>query len=133
MSDSPTKLDRQADVNEHSLLLDIEREVMGSDYGATSFTTVDEANRIAQMLDLRQGVKLLDIGSGTGWPGLFLASTTHCHVTLIDIPVSGLRAASRRATEDGMSEDCLIVGGTGQSLPFRGDLFNAICHCDVLC
>ncbi len=133
MSDFNTGPDQADGVDEQDLLLDIEREVMGSDYGVTSFTTVNEANQMAQLLGLRRGIRLLDIGSGTGWPGLFLAGATGCHVTLVDMPESSLRAASKRAAKDGMSGNCWIVGGSGQSLPFQKDLFHAICHCDVLC
>ena len=47
-------------------MLDIEREVMGSDYGATSYTTRTEAQGIGQLLRLRPGIRLLDVGAGTG-------------------------------------------------------------------
>ena len=60
------------------VLLAVERGVCGCDYGATSWTTVDEARRIIPLLGLRPGRRLLDIGAGSGWPGLYLAGQTGC-------------------------------------------------------
>ena len=119
--------------NQKQLLLDIELEVMGSDYGVTSYTTRSEAAQIGQLLRLGPGIRLLDVGAGSGWPGLFLARTTGCDVTLIDKPLSELRAAAKRATQDRLNDKCLIVVGDGKALPFHSELFQAICHCDVLC
>lgn len=119
--------------DELELMLDIEREVMGSDYGVTSYTTRAEAERIGQLLGLRPGIRLLDLGAGSGWPGLFLARTTGCKVTLVDKPLSGLRAATERAGKDRLSADCSMVVGDGKALPFQRGWFHAICHSDVLC
>ena len=43
---------------------DLERSVCGCDYGSTSLTTRREAERIAQLLELRPAAKLLDVGAG---------------------------------------------------------------------
>jgi hypothetical protein len=52
---------------------DLERSVLGCDYGATSWTTRDEAAAVADLLGLRPRVRLLDVGAGAGWPGLYLS------------------------------------------------------------
>src|SRR5262245_66672164 len=52
---------------------ELERCVLGCDYGGTSWTTRQEADRMIGRLDLRSGVRLLDLGAGSGWPGLYLA------------------------------------------------------------
>ena len=62
----------------------LERDVLGCDYGGTSWTTRAQAVQIVESLDLRPGIQLLDVGSGSGWPGLFLGSETGCDVTLLD-------------------------------------------------
>ena len=115
------------------LKLDIEREVMGSDYGATSYTTRAEAERIGQLLGLRPGIRLLDVGAGSGWPGLFLARTTGCQTTSIDKPSSDLEAAVMRVARDWLKKRCMVIAGDGKLLPFASGSFDAICHCDVLC
>ena len=48
----------------------VERSVCGCDYGATSWTTVNEAQRIGDALALAPGLRLLEIGAGSGWPAL---------------------------------------------------------------
>jgi 2-polyprenyl-3-methyl-5-hydroxy-6-metoxy-1,4-benzoquinol methylase len=78
----------------------IERSVCGCDYGASSWTTREEAQRIGTLLGLRPGVRLLDVGAGSGWPGLYLAKTSGCDVALVDLPLSGLRIAAQRAVAD---------------------------------
>ena len=55
---------------------ELERNVLGCDYGGTSWTTRAQAEHIAESLTLRPGVQLLEVGAGSGWPGLFLASLT---------------------------------------------------------
>ncbi len=113
--------------------LDIERRVCGSDYGATSWTTVDEARRVADRLALAPGMRLLDIGAGAGWPGLYLAGLTGCDVVLTDIPFFGLRSAMERAGADGMAGKQWAAVADGAQLPFRTGAFDAVSHSDVLC
>ena len=113
--------------------LDVEREVMGSDYGATSYMTRAEAERVGQLLGLRPGIRLLDVGAGSGWPGLFLARTTGCQTTLIDKPSSDLEAAVMRAARDQLKKRSMVIAGDAKLLPFASGSFHAICHSDVLC
>ena len=50
----------------------IERRVCGCDYGGNSWTTREQADGLASLLDLGVGTQLVDLGSGTGWPSLYL-------------------------------------------------------------
>ena len=79
------------------------------------------------------GVSLLDLGAGSGWPGLYLAKVTGCRVVLADQPAEGLRIARQRALEDGITDRCGIVQSSGDPLPFRSGVFDAVTHTDVLC
>lgn len=115
------------------VMLSIERDVCGCDYGATSWTTVIEARRIADLLGLRPGMRLLDLGAGSGWPGLYLAETSGCDVALVDLPLAGLRIATQRAAQDRMSGACWAIVANASALPFREGDFDAISHSDVLC
>lgn len=112
---------------------DLERSVLGCDYGGTSWTTRREADRIAELLELRPGVRLLDVGAGAGWPGLHLAHVTGCDVVLADLPVVGLQIALARAAADGIKERCRAVVADGATLPFGESSFDALSHSDVLC
>ncbi len=126
-------------------MLGIERAVCGCDYGCTSWTTREEADDIGNILGLGPGTRYLEIGAGSGWPGLYLAKRTGCEAVLIDLPLGGLQAARKRAEKDGLADRCRIVQADGAALPFAGGGpdgsggsggsggFDAIYHSDVLC
>jgi ubiquinone/menaquinone biosynthesis C-methylase UbiE len=124
---------RDYELGRSAAVRDLERSVLGCDYGGTSWTTRREAGRIAELLGLRPGVRLLDVGAGAGWPGLYLAQVTGCDVVLTDVPVVGLQIALERAAADGFEERCRAVVADGAKLPFRKSSFDALSHSDVLC
>jgi SAM-dependent methyltransferase len=109
----------------------IEQRVIGDVWGANGFTTRAQADDLAGHLRLAPGGSLLDIGSGRGWPGLYLAHKTGCSVTLVDLPAEGLTLAIERARHEGVAARAVV--GSGSRLPFRDDAFDAIVHTDVLC
>ena len=111
----------------------IERSAFSCAYGATSWTTRDEAETMANLLALAPGTRALEVGTGSGWPGLYLASLSGCEFALIDLPFDGLRVAADRAAADGMSDRCWPVVADGAALPLATDRFDAVIHSDVLC
>ncbi len=111
----------------------IERRVCGCDYGGTSWTTREEAQRLGELLGLAPGTRLLEVGAGSGWPGLYLAATTGCELIQTDLPFEGLRIAAARAAADGLAETCRAAVADGAALPFATACFDAILHSDVLC
>jgi SAM-dependent methyltransferase len=115
------------------VMLSIERSVCGCDYGGNSWTTMAEAQRLAALLGLRPGLRLLDLGAGSGWPGLFLAETSGCDVVLADLPMAGLRIAVERATNDSISGSVWAAVADAAALPFEDGAFDAIGHSDLLC
>ena len=111
----------------------IERSVCGCDYGGTSWTTREEAVRVGEALALAPGKTLLEVGAGSGWPGLYLAKLSGCTSVLVDLPLEGLRVAVQRARSDGLSGRCFVAQADGAALPFKGESFDAVSHSDVLC
>jgi hypothetical protein len=67
----------------------IEQRVIGGDWGANGYTTMDQADTLAHELHLSATDRLLDLGTGRGWPGLYLATRTGCQVVLTDLPWKG--------------------------------------------
>jgi 2-polyprenyl-3-methyl-5-hydroxy-6-metoxy-1,4-benzoquinol methylase len=110
---------------------ELEQRVFGIDYGGNGYTNVDDARRLAALLRLDATSTLLDIGTGAGWPGLFLASHSGCRVVLTDMPFDGLQVAHSRAIEEHI--DGRAVQANGAQLPFRKASFDAVTHSDVLC
>ena len=109
------------------------QSVLGCDYGGTSWTTRSQADQIVDALELKPGVWHLDVGAGSGWPGLFLADTSGCDVTLVDIPINALRQAAERAADDNLGKRCNVVAANGAALPFPDGTFDSVSHSDVLC
>jgi SAM-dependent methyltransferase len=111
----------------------IEQRVIGGDWGANGFTTMAQADTLARELGLSAADRLLDLGTGRGWPGLYLAARTGCRVVLTDLPLEGLRVAASRATSEGLAARAGVVAAAASALPFRACSFDAVIHTDVLC
>lgn len=112
---------------------DIERAVIGGDWGASGYTTMRQADQLGELLELLPGVRLLDLGAGRGWPGVYLAARTGCQVVLTDVPFDGLRLAMARAAAEQIADRASAVVASARALPLRAGRFDAIVHTDVLC
>ena len=115
------------------LCQEIERNVFGCVYGATSWTTRNEADATARRLGLGPDTRLLDVGAGTGWPSIYWATETGCQAVCVDLPQDGLQVLRRRAEQDGVAAQISVARGNGAALPFQPEGFDAIFHSDVFC
>jgi ubiquinone/menaquinone biosynthesis C-methylase UbiE len=120
-----------APVTEASLI--VEREAIGANVGANGYTTLSQAAVLAEELRLGPGMRLLDIGAGRGWPGLYLARESGCEAVLADLPLPGLGAALVRAGGEGLSERVSVLRAAGERSPLRSRSFDAVVHTDTLC
>ncbi len=111
----------------------VELEALGSDYQATGYTTRKQADGIGRLLALEPGKVLVDIGAGSGWPGLYLATTFGCSVISVDPIMEGCSAAFDRIDSDGLVPRALALLGSGEKLPIRSGSIDAIVHADVMC
>ncbi|NIM27596.1 MAG: methyltransferase domain-containing protein [Gammaproteobacteria bacterium] len=115
------------------VMLDLERAVCGCDYGGTSWTTRDEADCIGALLQLGAGKALLEVGSGSGWPALYLAEKSGCDAILVDLPFEAIRLAADRVAGESLSGAIGVAVGDGAALPVQSASFDAVSHSDVLC
>jgi 2-polyprenyl-3-methyl-5-hydroxy-6-metoxy-1,4-benzoquinol methylase len=115
------------------LLGEIERRVIGGDWGANGYTTMAQADQLAGGLGLSAADRLLDLGTGRGWPGLYLAVRSGCRVVLADLPLEGLQVAAARAQAEGLAGRASVVLAGASGLPFHPGSFDAVIHTDVLC
>jgi 2-polyprenyl-3-methyl-5-hydroxy-6-metoxy-1,4-benzoquinol methylase len=111
----------------------IEQRVIGANWGANGYTTLRQADELADGLALRPGVRVLDVGTGRGWPGLYYALAYGCDVVGTDMPVEALAGAARRAHREGVTGRFHTVLAAGGRQPFRPGSFDAVVHTDVLC
>ena len=111
----------------------VEREVFGSNEGINSYTPPAQADMLAVALGLGPGMRLLDVGAGFGWPGLYIARRTGCEVVLADVPAGAIRSAAARAYRSrSLWRQCSFALASGGQLPFRPRSFDAVAHSDVL-
>jgi ubiquinone/menaquinone biosynthesis C-methylase UbiE len=110
----------------------VEREAIGAVVGATGFTTVSQAERLLTVLDLKPGTRLLDVGAGRGWPGLYLVERSKCQGVITDIPHPAIAAARKQAEQLGLTGRCDFALASGSSLPFYDASFDAVVHTDTL-
>jgi cyclopropane fatty-acyl-phospholipid synthase-like methyltransferase len=112
---------------------DVERQVIGAAWGVNGYTTRDQADALGDRLGLGPTSRLLDLGAGRGWPGLYLASRHSCAVVLTDLPHGGLAMALHTARERRLDARPSAVVASARRLPFRAGYFDAVVHADVLC
>jgi len=136
ITDSPScscYFETQHEQHSHPAMRALEKRVLGCDFGGTSWTTKTQAEKIPAALKLASTTNLLEIGAGTGWPGIYLAKQTGARVTLLDLPANSLSQAHQRAVDENVGNRCLPVSANGSALPFQDGAFEAVSHSDVLC
>jgi SAM-dependent methyltransferase len=116
----------------HPAVAELERRVLGTAFGGTSYTDLAQAGLLVELLGLESGSRLLEIGAGAGWPGLMLAQLSGCRAVLSDLPIEGLSLARSRAAVAGLNR-VWYVAANGGFLPFAPWSFDAVSHSDVLC
>jgi len=117
----------------HPLIQEVRREAFGEDIGQFSWTSADEARRFYALLELDRTSRVLDVACGAGGPSLFMARTTGCDVTGIDVTPNGVASATELAASLGLAERARFacVDATGP-LPFEAGAFDAVVCMDSI-
>ncbi|MGH6736995.1 MAG: class I SAM-dependent methyltransferase [Methyloceanibacter sp.] len=92
----------------YDLFLDRDRQYSCAyfEQEGTSLDAAQEAKKrhLAAKLNLKDGLRVLDIGSGWGGLALYLAKTAHVEVTGITLSEEQLKIAQERARAEGLSK-----------------------------
>ena len=113
--------------------LAVETEALGSDYQANGYTTIEQADELGRVCGLAPGQVLVDVGSGCGWPGLYLALKHGCASITIDRVAAGVEVSARRAIRDGQERTSLAIQADATALPLRSASVDVVLHTDLLC
>jgi ubiquinone/menaquinone biosynthesis C-methylase UbiE len=79
---------------------------------------------VAAQMNLRPGMRLLDIGSGIGGPARYFASAHGCHVTGVDLTPEYVRTAQTLSALVGLSASLRFEQGSATALPFEEHSFD---------
>jgi len=112
----------------------VRRETYGEDLGQSSWLTGSEWLGFADQLGVGAGSEVLEVGSGSGGPAVFLAAARHCRVTGVDINEHGVRNAVALAHARGLADRLRFeVVDAGRALPFAEESFDAVVSNDAMC
>ena len=114
--------------------LAVRREAYGEDLGQSSWLTADEWLGFADLLGIGRGSEVLEVGSGSGGPAVYLAVARGCRVTGVDINEHGVRNARTLAQSRGVAERTQFQAvDAREPLPFPANHFDAIVSNDAMC
>lgn len=82
---------------------------------------------LADLLPIKAGDRVIDIGCGVGGPARYLAQRFDCHVEGIDITPAFVEAANALSDRTGLRDRVTVRLGDGQSLPFDDARFDGAC------
>jgi len=85
---------------------------------------LEATQELAKQMELRAGLRLLDVGSGIGGPARYFAGEHGCRVTGIDLTEEFVRVAgtlAKRTKLDGLAE---FRQGSALEMPFERDTFD---------
>ena len=111
----------------------IEQEVFGHSSGVDGFTTLEEADALARILDVGSRSTVLDFGAGRGWLASHIAESSGCRVVSSDIPTEALAESIRRFSAQDLIGRATTVAADARALPFRRQRIDAAIHSDVFC
>jgi sterol 24-C-methyltransferase len=88
---------------------------------------------LAERLQLRPGMKALDVGCGVGGPMRTIASKSQAHVTGITIAPYQVRRATEKCQRASLSHLCEVVEGDFNAMPFEAGRFDAAYTIEACC
>ncbi|MGH4000065.1 MAG: class I SAM-dependent methyltransferase, partial [Pseudonocardiaceae bacterium] len=86
---------------------------------------------LANQLDLRPGLHVLDVGSGLGGTARYLARRHAVHVTGIDLTEEYVRVAASLSRRAGLAQFVQFRHGSATDLPFPDGSFDRACMLHV--
>jgi SAM-dependent methyltransferase len=113
---------------------EVRRETYGEDLGQSSWLTAGEWLEFADQLGVGAGAEVLEVGSGSGGPAVYLAAARDCRVTGVDINEHGVRNARALAASRGLAGRVRFeVVDASRPLPFADGSFDAVVSNDAMC
>lgn len=112
----------------------VRHDAFGEDIGQSSWLTAPEWLRFADRAQVREGSHVLEVGSGSGGPAVYLAAKRGCRVTGVDINEHGISNGARLAESQGVADRVTFqVVDASNPMPFPASSFDAVLSNDAMC
>jgi SAM-dependent methyltransferase len=112
----------------------VRRETYGEDLGQSSWLTEEEWLEVADQLRIGPGSEVLEVGSGSGGPAIYLAEQRECRITGVDINEHGVRNGRALAASRGLADRVRFESvDANKPLPFPDNSFDAVVSNDAMC
>jgi SAM-dependent methyltransferase len=112
----------------------VRRATYGEDIGQSSWMTAAAWLRFADQLQVRQESHVLEVGSGSGGPAVYLAAMRGCRVTGVDINEHGIYTGEQLAAKRSLSSRVSFHKiDAAKPLPFAAATFDAVISNDAMC
>ncbi|HEV8447353.1 MAG TPA: methyltransferase domain-containing protein [Gemmatimonadaceae bacterium] len=112
----------------------VRRAAFGEDIGQSSWLTADDWLRFADLAGVRDDSRVLEVGSGSGGPAVYLAAERGCHVTGVDINAHGVGNGRKLAADRGLTDRVHFETiDASRPLPFPAQTFDAVLSNDAMC
>jgi SAM-dependent methyltransferase len=111
----------------------VRREAFGRDLGQSGWSTAAELLSFANQLRVGPGADVLEVGSGSGGPAMYLAEARGYRLTGVDTNELAVRKGNALADERGLSDRVRFRAvEADQPLPFDAGRFDAIISTDTI-
>ncbi len=112
----------------------VRQETYGEDLGQSSWLTAGEWLGFADRLGIGADSDVLEVGSGSGGPAVYLAIERGCRVTGVDINEHGVRNSAALAEARGVANRAQFRAvDASRPLPYADGSFDAVVSNDAMC
>jgi ubiquinone/menaquinone biosynthesis C-methylase UbiE len=87
---------------------------------------VSSMDQLAEMCEISEDKKILEVGCGTGWNSCYLAKEFGCSIVGIDIAEGMVKKAQKRAEEEGVTDKVKFEVGDAYDLNYEDNSFDVV-------